>query len=83
MDGTIRVLHSGPCLPSSSAVAGPPVPPPAGPLPAASRPALAPSCPGHAVAFGLRVPWHGVPPGDGPALFAFPLIHFGVPLHPV
>lgn len=76
------VLHSGLCLPSSSAVADPPTPPLAGPLPAASQPALAPSCQGHAVAFGLQAPWHGVHPVVGPALFAFPLIDFGAPLLP-
>ncbi len=79
----LTILHSEPCLPSSFVVASLPVPPPAGPLPAASQPALAPSCPGRVAAFELQAPWRGVLPGVGPAQFAFPVIHFGAPLLPV
>lgn len=75
-------LHLLFCLLSFSVAAGPPVQLPVGPFLAAGQPALAPFYPELAGAFGLQAPWHDVHPAVEPALTAFLLIGFDVPLLP-
>lgn len=76
------VIHSRPCLLSSSAVEGPPFPSLGGLWLAAGQLILVLSCQGHAGAFGLRTLLHCALPGVWLVLFASPLIDFGAPLLP-
>lgn len=76
------VIHSKPCLLSSSAVEGPPFPSLGGLWLAAGQLILALSGQGHAGAYGLQILLHCALPGVWRVLLASPLIDFGAPLLP-